>query len=368
MYLSRVKISNFRNIESLEFTPAQGVNLIGGANGSGKTSIIEAIFYACTARSFRTASDDVLMRKGSDICRIEAHGEIDGNKVEIEIAWGSGHKRQIKADGVKLTRVADLFDYFHAVSYIPEDTELILGAPSIRRRFLDLYLSQADKSYLTDLLEYHRILAQRNSLLKEFEIGEDSPSDYEMLDLWDSQLAGVGARINSKRLKVLSATSEKLNHYYRQIESGNSVLAWQYDSSLNGDAASPEAFAKKLASGRRRDLYIGSTSTGPHRDDVMLTLNSEELRGYASQGEAKSAALAVKFAIYDYLTERLDNTPILLLDEISSDLDPNRLASLMKTLPQLGQVFLTTAKPAELREAASIQAEITVASGKLTPI
>jgi DNA replication and repair protein RecF len=142
-------------------------------------------------------------------------------------------------------------------------------------------------------------------------------------------------------------------------------MSWKYESSISDGPDSAEAFLRKLASARRRDLYMGSTSAGPHRDDVSIELNSEPMRGYASQGEAKSAALAIKFAIYDYLAERLHDAPLLLLDEIASDLDPNRLGALMKTLPHLGQVFLTTANPAELRETASIQAEIAVALGQL---
>ena len=366
MHISRVKITNFRNIAELEFAPQPSVNLIGGPNGSGKTSIIEAIFFACTARSFRTATDDVLLRKTADICRIEVDGIVNNRETGVEIAWGRSNKRQIKVDGIKLTRVADLFDYFHAVSYIPEDTELIYGGPAVRRRLLDLYLSQADRSYLNDLLEYNRILAQRNSLLKEFEIGEDSPSDYEMLDVWDGQLAAVGSRINGKRLAMLAGVKDRLALYYRTIETGESVMSWKYESSIADDPSSQSGFGQKLSSSRKRDLYMGSTSAGPHRDDVSILLNGEPMRGYASQGEAKSAALAIKFAIYDYLTERLRDAPLLLLDEISSDLDPNRLAALMETLPKLGQVFLTTAKPAELRQTASIQAEIAVAGGKIS--
>ncbi|MBK7091204.1 MAG: DNA replication/repair protein RecF [bacterium] len=365
MHITRVKLVNFRNIADLEFSPEPSVNLIGGPNGAGKTSIIEAIFFGCTARSFRSASDEVLLRKGADVCRIEIDGVVNERETTVEIAWGRAHKRQIKVDGIKLTRVADLFDYFHAVSYIPEDTELVYGAPSVRRHLLDLYLSQADRSYLNDLFEYNRILAQRNSLLKEFEIGEDSPTDYEMLDVWDGQLAGVGARINAKRIGMIADSAEQLALYYRTIEAGDSILSWKYESSINDDPSSATAFQQKLVSSRRRDLYMGSTSAGPHRDDVSINLNSEPMRGYASQGEAKSAALAIKFAIYGFLTKRLHGAPILLLDEISSDLDPNRLASLMSTLPKLGQVFLTTAKPAELRETASIQAEIAVVAGKL---
>jgi DNA replication and repair protein RecF len=364
MHLTRVRITDFRNIEELEFAPHQSINLIGGPNGSGKTSILEAIFYACTAKSFRGSSDEILLRNGAEIARIEVYGNVNGAETEVALAWGKGQKRQIKVDGVKLTRVADLFDYFHAVSYVSEDTELIYGPPSARRHLLDLYISQADRRYLSDLIQYNKVLAQRNALLKDFEIGEDEDSQLDMLEVWEMQLAEVGARINARRLKMITAARDKLLHFYRSIAGGDGALQWQLDSTIKEQPDSAEAFTARLREVRKRDLYFGSTSVGPHRDDVTVMLNGHPTRGYASQGEAKSAALAIKFAIYDYLSELLDETPILLLDELASDLDANRLAALMQTLPQLGQVFLTSARPEELRVTASIQGEIKIAAGK----
>jgi DNA replication and repair protein RecF len=339
--------------------------LIVGPNGAGKTSVLEAIFYACTARSFRGAADDILLRQESDVCRIEMAGMIGDNQTSVELAWGRVHKRQIKVDGVKLTRVADLFEYFHAVSFIPEDTDLIFGSPAVRRRMLDLYLSQADRSYLSELLEYGRIIAQRNALLKEFTIDEENASPLEMLDVWDSQLAGVGARIIAKRCAMVSSTAEQIARYYRAIEAGNSRLTWSYDSSGGENAADRAVFLEKLQQSRRRDFYFGSTSVGPHRDDLAILLNGKSTRDYASQGEAKSVTLAIKFAIFDYLSERLREPPMLLLDELSSDLDHTRLAALTRLLPKLGQVFLTTTKPAELLQGASIQGEIHIEGGGL---
>lgn len=365
MYLTRVKISDFRNLEKLQFNPHRSVNLIGGPNGSGKTSVLEAIFYACTAKSFRGASDDVLLRNDTDISRIEVSGNVNGADTEIELAWGKGQKRQIKVDGVKLNRIADLFDYFHAVSYVPEDTELIYGPPSTRRHLIDLYVSQADKRYLGDLIQYNRIMSQRNALLKDFEIGEDESSQLDMLEVWDLQLAEVGARINTRRIEMVAAVHDTLAEFYRSIEGGKSVLTWELDSTIKEQPGSSEAFSTRLKEVRKRDLYFGSTSVGPHRDDLNILLNGNPTRGYASQGEAKSAALAIKFAIYNFLSESLEETPILLLDELASDLDAGRLAALMQTLPRLGQVFLTSARPEDLRETASIQAEIKIAAGKI---
>lgn len=365
MHLTAVKLTNFRNLSELEMFPNQNLNLIVGPNAAGKTSVLEAIFYGCTAKSFRGAADDVLLKQDADVCRIELTGMIGDSSTTIEIAWGRAHKRQIKIDGVKVTRVAELFDYFHAVSFIPEDTEIIYGSPAVRRRMLDLYLSQADRSYLSDLLEYNRIIAQRNALLKEFSIDEENSSPLEMLEVWDGQLATVGARITAKRLAMIAATTDKMAHYYRSVESGESILQWTYDSTTGESGANRETFLEKLTQSRRRDFYFGSTSVGPHRDDLQIALNGRPTRDYASQGEAKSATLALKFAIFDFLSDRLHEPPLLLLDELSSDLDYTRLAALTKLLPKLGQVFLTTTKPAELLQGASIQGEIKIAAGRL---
>ncbi len=365
MYLTSLKLTNFRNIGELQIAPNPNLNLIVGPNGAGKTSVLEAIFYGCTARSFRGAGDDILLRQGSDVCRIEMEGLIGDNRILIEIAWGSAHKRQIKVDGVKMSRVADLFEYFHAVSFIPEDTELIFGSPAVRRRMLDLYLAQADRSYLSDLLEYNRIIAQRNALLKEFTIDEEAASPLELLEVWDGQLAGVGAKILAKRQSMIAETSERIAYYYRAVESGNSILRWSYQSTVGDSDATREAFLEKLTQSRRRDFYLGSTTVGPHRDDLEIVLNDMATRDFASQGEAKSITLAIKFAIFDYLSERLHEPPILLLDELSSDLDYTRLGALTALLPKLGQVFLTTTKPAELLQGASIQGEIKIVDGKL---
>lgn len=365
MHLTAIKLVNFRNLIDLEIHPDPTLNLMVGPNAAGKTSVLEAVFYACTAKSFRGAADDILLRQGSDVCRIEVSGVIGDSETTIELAWGKAHKRQIKVDGVKLNRVVDLFDYFHAVSFIPEDTEIVFGSPAVRRRMLDLYLSQADRGYLSELLEYHRIIAQRNALLKEFSIDEEDSSPMEMLDVWDNQLAAVGAKVIAKRAAMVAGIADKIAHYYRAVESGNSLLRWSYDCSAGDQGGNREGFLEKLRQSRRRDFYFGSTSVGPHRDDLCLFLNDLPTRDYASQGEAKSVTLALKFAIFDYLTERLREAPLLLLDELSSDLDYTRLASLTKLLPTLGQVFLTTTKPAELLQGASIQGEIRIAAGRV---
>ncbi|MCK4858130.1 MAG: DNA replication and repair protein RecF [candidate division Zixibacteria bacterium] len=365
MFLTRIKISNFRNIEEMELSPQPSVNLITGPNGSGKTSILEAIFCCCTTKSFRYVSDSIMRRRDHDVCRLEINGVISGEETGVALAWSKAEKKLVKVNGVKLPRLADLLLHFHAVSFIPEDSDLVLGAPSLRRRLLNLAICQADRSYIVDLIEYHKIISQRNALLKEFCLDEDNDTHLEMLNLWDEQLSQVGGRIIGKRLELVNMNRGKLQDYYKSIAAADSQLDWRYHSSFSLEDDVEGSLLAGLRLSRRRDLHFGFTSVGPHRDDLLIDLDDVTTRGYASQGEAKSIALAIMFTIYDYLTDKLGAPPILLLDEVSAQLDADRLNSLLNILPRLGQVFLTSSRPADIKKSALIQAEMKIDQGRL---
>lgn len=365
MEIQRLKISNFRNLESLELLPAAKVNLISGDNGAGKTSVLEAIFYCCTGRSFRATTDDPVMRRGATFSRVEVNGLIDEEQRTVAVAWGDGEKKHAKVDGVRLTRLADLLGHFQAVAFVPEDVELVYGPPGIRRRLLDIYISQIDQKYLRDLIEYQRVLAQRNALLKDFSIDEEENGSAALLDSWDQQLARSGARLVAARQQMVEECTDQLKHYFELLSQPGGELVWSYEPSTGESGTDPEQFHKRLHDARRRDINFGATSVGPHRDDLSFTLGGSPARNYASQGEAKAVALSAKFAIFDWLSAKLEERPLLLLDELGSQLDARRLGSLLELLPDLGQVFLTAARPGDLRKAASIAAEIKLAGGKL---
>jgi len=364
MHLNKLTISNFRNIEALEYIPDKSLNLVIGLNGSGKTSLLEAIFFCCTAKSFRGASDEIMKKKGSSVCRLRMDGIIKSNDVEVEIAWSDENRKQIKIDGVKSQRLAELFDYFHAISVIPQDIDLIVGPPSIRRRMLDLYISQCDRQYLSDLMEYNRVLSQRNALLKELLLSGE-PVDDNLLGSWDERLAMAGTAIVSKRIALVNRYGSKITEHYRLIESGSSELSWSYLSSVPAEDDLFTAFTSKLVNSRRRDFTLGTTTVGPHRDDLRITLNGLNAREYLSRGEAKSAALAIKFALFEYLYDNQGEYPILLLDEISSDLDQQRVDSLLSILPGMGQVFLTAAKESELSRPNFKGTKVEIVAGRI---
>jgi DNA replication and repair protein RecF len=189
-----------------------------------------------------------------------------------------------------------------------------------------------------------------------------------MLSVWDEQLAAVATSILKKRIEFVSECGKLLAGLYRRIESGNSELGWAYETPVDVSGELRVSLLEKLRSARRRDLNIGATSVGPHRDDVSISLNGTVMRSFASQGEAKSAALAIKLAIFEFLKTRLGEAPILLLDELSSQLDAARVSSLLAMLPEFGQVFLTTTRGAELRKGLSIQAEMRFEVGRLVDV
>ena len=365
MEIQRIKINNFRNLENLELVPAAGVNLISGNNGAGKTSVLEAIFYCCTGRSFRATNDEPVMRRGASFSRVEVNGLIGDELRTVAVAWGDGEKKHAKIDGVRLTKLAELLGHFQAVAFVPEDVELVYGPPAQRRRLLDIYISQIDQKYLRDLIEYQRILAQRNALLKDFNLDSEGNGSSALLDSWDQQLASAGARVVTARRKLVEECTLRLQHYFELLANPGGKLEWRYEASAGEEGDEPQQFLGKLRDSRRRDLNFGTTSMGPHRDDITYLLGGVPARNYASQGEAKAVALATKFAVFDYLSGILEERPLLLLDELGSQLDAKRLESLLALLPEFGQVFLTAARPGDLLKAASTAAEMKLADGKL---
>ncbi len=365
MNLQRLKINNFRNLESLELLPAAGVNLISGDNGAGKTSVLEAIFYCCAGRSFRVSKDEPVTKRGATFSRVEINGTIGDELRTVAVAWGDGEKKHAKVDGVRLERLADLLGHFQAVAFVPEDVDLVYGPPGQRRRLLDIYISQINQNYLRSLIEYQRILAQRNALLKDFTLDSENNGALALLESWDEQLCVSGARLVLTRQELVERCSPRLQHYFELLAAPGGSLEWRYESSAGEEAADQSRFLKRLQETRRRDLNFGTTTVGPHRDELIFTLGGAPARNYASQGEAKALVLSCKFAIFDFLSAEIGEKPLLLLDELGSQLDARRLDSLLELLPELGQVFLTAARPGDLRKAASIAAEMELVNGKL---
>ncbi len=337
MLVKQLALTDFRNFSRLNIEFVDGANVLFGDNGSGKTNLLEAIFVLCLGRSQRHVPDGVLVRDGQEVYRLEGDVCGDGREFEVAVAYQRGGRKKITLDGVP-SRLTELFETFCAVSAGPEDSEILSGGPSVRRGFLDLYLSQYSPSYLDNLKDYDRTLAQKNAALKS---GID-PAPFNQL------LVRIGARIMKSRMEFIASMSQAAAVHHRTIAAGES-LSLKYEPSVSVDPAGDNlaefeaAFEKKLAAYAAREAGAEIALVGPHRDEILIMINGEPARTHGSQGQWRTAAVSLKLAVYELLMERRKTPPVLLLDEIFAELDPGRSVGLINSFKGFSQLFLTTA-------------------------
>jgi len=354
MRLDSLLVTNFRNFETALIRPGESVNIFYGDNGSGKTNLLEAIFTLCLGRSQRGARDVMLVHENdADYFRLEGKGEVDGRDVHLTCAYEKGGRKKITIDD-NPARVSKLFELLSVISMAPDDVALFSGSPSVRRRFLDIHLAQASPSYLADLTDYNKALAQKNSFLKN-NPGQECPFDPLMID--------YGAKIMSARHKFIQAIQDRAPGYYDRIigeakttEGPAFRCAYAPNVPINGADEIAAEFERHLAANRRKEEALETAVVGPHRDEIDFFIGRFPARGYGSQGEMRSAAAAVMMAAADFLERRRGETPILLLDEIFAELDHSRRENLAKLFDAFQQIFLTTAvePPQSLNERAMI--------------
>ncbi len=338
MYVKSINITNFRNLEAVTSELSQGVNIFYGNNGSGKTNLLEAIFVLCLGRSHRSASETVMINRDTDFYRIEGEVVNDGRAQQLAVAYQRGGRKRVMMDRVPI-RLSELYDNVCAVSAGPEDSEIIAGSPSVRRTFLDIYLSQFSRTYLDNLTNYHKVLAQKNAALKN----EMDPAPFNEL------LVDFGSAVILARGNFLDSIAEMAVNYYRKI-SGGSDLAIEYRPSVQIATDSfvleeiDRLFREKLTQRREQEQIMKSSLVGPHRDEVYFAVNDLPARTHGSQGELRTAAIALKLAVYHLLKRQRKTEPILLLDEIFAELDRHRAEALIDSFEGFGQVCLTTAQ------------------------
>ncbi len=368
LHLDSLDITGFRNLDKQIVHFATGSNLIFGLNGAGKTNLLEAIYYLCTAKSFRSAADEAIKCHDSDLFRIAGTGLIFEEPVTVEVAYRPGEKRHIKIDGVVEKRVASLYERFRAVSFGPGDVELVYGPPTIRRRFLDISIAQVKRGYISQLWEYKKVIAQRNALLKELGDAYDSigaMEGEELLQVWDQKLIEIAVDIHATRSLFIREIMKLAGEYHQKMSESDSALTICYEASPKLDEYSTECLSEKLKSRRGRELAMRQSMYGPHRDDIIFRLHGQDCRNSASQGQVKTVVLSVKLALCEYIRHNCDETPILLLDEIFSDFDRNRLDCLLSLLPGLSQVMMTTSKLGDIRDLSIFETILMVDSGRV---
>ena len=345
--------------------------LLHGGNAQGKSNLLEALYVLAIAKSYRAASERELVRhappgqpvqsqiaaearRSDGAVRVQidltaeggAYQESDGDAVPLDD--GAAVRKQVRVNGLR-RRASDLVGEVNAVIFEAGDLDIVLGAPSVRRRYMDILMSQLDQAYLRALQRYQRVVTQRNSLLKAIREGRGQASE---LDFWDGELVESGAYIVLHRRDTVADLSALAAPIHAQLADGETLdVAYAPSGGIAVDGAEEDvrnALATLLAERRARDIGQGVTSGGPHRDDLRLTLGGLEAGPYASRGQSRTAALAMKLAEADYLRRARAEEPILLLDDVFSELDERRRLQVLETAAGYEQAFVTTSDPAQI--------------------
>ena len=349
MYLSWLELREFRSYPHLDFRPDPGLNVLIGDNGAGKTNVLEAIGYLSRLGSFRAAPDAALVRTNSEAAVIRGGFERAAGELKVEVELPDGGRRRILVNGKRPRRNSDVAVEVPLVAFLPDDLDMIKRGPSLRRDYVDEVAGHLSPAAGADRAEYDKILRQRNRYLRD----HGHYVDWVTLDVWDERLAAVGGRLAANRVEVLERLAAHLRDGYAAVAAGDDsepltarYAAWWLEADPTPDSAATAMLAA-LGSRRQRDLDQRTTTVGPHRDDVELSLGTRPTRTHASQGEQRSVALAMRIGAFLLLKERHGRPPILLLDDVFSELDSSRSAGVIELLP-MGQVFVTSARHDEV--------------------
>jgi DNA replication and repair protein RecF len=376
MYLNNLELINFRNYKSVKLNFKNSTILIVGDNGQGKTNLIESIHYISSGKSHRTSDQDELINWDSDYAILRAslgnfiEDTADSSKQLIEIELRKKNNIKIRIDGVYYRRKSDFTSIIPSVIFSPDDLRLIKAGPSNRRDFLDDILEKLQNKYAAQRLHYQKILNQRNSLLKSMISGERANGNSTM-EAWDENLVHYGSEIIEKRCNLLAPVRENfvkyMNYFFPGIQA-DIFYIFSWDRSIQGalTGAAPnnpvnsqdsiisypikDIFNTKLKQGFKKDLLLKTTIVGPHRDDLLITINGKDIRSFGSQGQQRIAAICFKFGELEVLREMLNKNPILLLDDVLSELDTERKKLLVNIISDSSQTFITTSNLVSLSD------------------
>ncbi len=336
MLVKKLQLKNFKNYkqESIELT--SGLNVLYGKNAQGKTNAVEAVFYLCTGTSLRSRRDKLLINHGEDNALISGDFSNRFGNIKLE-AKIFEHSRELYVNGEKLSRSRELLGNINCVFFSPAELRLIQDGPDERRRFLNISISQTDRLYYSALVKYNKILEQRNSLLKEKDIG----MILDTLPVWDEQFSSVGAEIIFARQRYMQKVSvfAKKNHY--ALTKNHESLEISLEKNYNGEKEEiKNTLFGELKRAYDKDIRLGYTTVGPHRDDIDVILDGVDAKNYCSQGQTRTIALALKLAEVDYFYMINNEYPILILDDVLSELDLDRRKKLFKKIENM-QTLLT---------------------------
>lgn len=338
MYIKNLQLKNFRNYtdEKIEF--CSGLNVLSGKNAQGKTNCAEAVFYLCTGASPRTRREKQLIKNGEQSAFISCICEGRYGPVEISASISEGG-REVRVNGNKIARNADLLGNAYAVFFSPQELRLIQDGPDERRRFLNVSISQLSRPYYVALSRYNQILEQRNNLLKNRDLGVV----FDTLPVWDEQLCTYAAVIARSRADYVSMLAPLAKEAHAYLTDGAEELVISPEKKYKGDGEQlKKRLFDELSNNYERDIRLGFTASGPHRDDLDITINGADAKNYASQGQARTAALSIKLAEVNVFKEKCGEFPVLILDDVMSELDLPRRKKLVGRTEGLQTIITCT--------------------------
>lgn len=345
MFLTRMSIQNYRNYDQIELKADPKVNIFVGSNAQGKTNLLEAIYVLALSKSHRTHQDKQLIRWNEDHASLYGEVEKKYGLARLSLSIGTQGKKA-KINSLEQKKLSAFIGTLNVVMFAPEDLEIVKGSPGIRRRFLDMEIGQVHPGYLHDSSQYQKVLLQRNNFLKQL-AGKAGGNSSSMLDIWNEQLAQYGSKIVKKRKGFIVQLQKWAQTIHEGITNGSEQIQIEYRPSVSAKDTEDEAmlfdrFMIKLSQVKEQEIRRGATLVGPHRDDMVFHINGKEVQVYGSQGQQRTAALSLKLAELELIREEIGEYPVLLLDDVLSELDRNRQTQLIETFQNKVQTFITT--------------------------
>ncbi|MCI6812343.1 MAG: DNA replication/repair protein RecF [Lachnospiraceae bacterium] len=345
MIIQSLELSNFRNYSTLTMEFDSGTNILYGDNAQGKSNILEAIYVSATTKSHKSSKDKDIVNFKEEEAHIRTYLEKDNIQTRIDMHLRKNKSKGIAIDGIKIKKAAELLGILNVIFFSPEDLSIIKNGPSERRRFVDMELCQLDNFYLYNLNHYNKIVNQRNKLLKDLYL---NPSLKETLNIWDMQLISFGSKIIERRQIFINQLNEIISEIHNNLSGGREKLRLQYEPEVT-----IEEYENKLTSSQEKDIKLKMTTVGPHRDDfsfLVTKIDKDEeyidetidVRKFGSQGQQRTAALSLKLSEIELVKRITKDTPVLLLDDVLSELDSNRQNYLLNSIGNIQTIITCT--------------------------
>ncbi len=340
MRINRLQLRNWRNISNQTLQLNSGLNVLLGSNAQGKTNIVESIYMCCLGKSPRTDKDKELVKLGTQVAHIKTNYTCRYGEGEIAIGI-TGNKKSVTVNSVPLTKLGDLLGYLNCIYFSPAEIKIISSSPQERRKFMDIDLCQIDKAYYVNLAKFNRALAQRNNILKKY---TSTDKIRQEIFIWDSILADTGSRIIWRRAQFCNQLAPLANACHSSITDNKEKLTLNYHTTITGNSIAEISsnYLQSLTDNLDKDIQLHYTTIGCQRDDIVLSINNQDIRAYGSQGQLRTSALSLKLAELEIFYQLIGEYPILLLDDVLSELDNDRQQRLLGWADKT-QVLLTTA-------------------------